>query len=81
MEYAIEFICRIDDKAEELALGFAWLVGGGVAGIVAEAEALYRSFDTVPRPMDSVSATPPARSFMSFTSESMPKGRRTDPRV
>jgi hypothetical protein len=50
MEYAIEFICRIDGKAEELALGFARLVGDGVAGIVAEAEALYRSFDTVPRP-------------------------------
>ena len=50
MEYAIEFIRRIDGKAGELGLGVVGLVADGIGGIVAEAEALYRGLGTVPRP-------------------------------
>jgi hypothetical protein len=50
MEYAIEFIRRMDDKVKEMSLGFAILVADGGAGIIAEAEAQYRNFNTVPRP-------------------------------
>jgi len=49
MEYAVVFFRRIDDRAEEMALGIVSLVADGIAGIVA-AEALYRSNHTVPRP-------------------------------
>ena len=50
MVYDIEFIRQIDGKAEALALDIIQLVADGIAGIVEQAEALYRRLDTLPRP-------------------------------
>ena len=50
MMYAIEFIRRIDGQAEATALEVVSLVADRIAGVINEAEQLYRSRDTVPRP-------------------------------
>jgi hypothetical protein len=50
MVYDIEFIRRIDGKAEVLALGIVRLVGEHLTAVIAQAEDLYQKFDTVPRP-------------------------------
>jgi hypothetical protein len=50
MVYDIEFIRRIDGKAEVLALDIVRLVGEHLALVIAQAEDLYQKFDTVPRP-------------------------------
>ena len=50
MVYDIEFIRAVDNKAEELALDIIQLVADGIAGIIEQAEQLYRKLDTLPRP-------------------------------
>jgi hypothetical protein len=50
MVYDIEFIRRVDDRAEALALDIIKIVGDNLASVLARAEELYRSVDTVPRP-------------------------------
>jgi len=48
--YDIEFIRRIDGKAEALALDVIRLVADKVTAVIQQADQLYRRFDTVPRP-------------------------------
>jgi hypothetical protein len=50
MVYDIEFVRRIDGKAEALALDIVRLIGDHLGAVVTHAEGLYRKFDTVPRP-------------------------------
>ena len=50
MVYDIEFIRRIDGKAEALALDMVRLVGDHLTAVVIQAEELFRKFETVPRP-------------------------------
>lgn len=50
MVYDIEFIRRIDGKAEALALDVVRLIADSINGVVAEAEQLFRQLNTVPRP-------------------------------
>lgn len=50
MVYDIEFIRRVDGKAEALAVDVVRLIGDGIAAVIAQAEELYRHTETVPRP-------------------------------
>ena len=50
MVYDIEFIRRVDGKAEELALDVIRVVGDTLASVVTRAEELFSALDTVPRP-------------------------------
>lgn len=50
MVYDIEFIRRIDGKAEALALDVVRLIADSVTGVITQAEELFRKLDTVPRP-------------------------------
>jgi hypothetical protein len=48
--YDIEFIRRIDGKAEAVALDVVRLVGDTVASVIAEAGELFKKLTVVPRP-------------------------------
>jgi hypothetical protein len=50
MVYGIEFIRRIDGKAEMIAQEAISLVGESLAMVIAQARDLYRRFEAVPRP-------------------------------
>jgi hypothetical protein len=50
MVYDIEFVRRIDGKAEALALDMVRLIGDHLSAVVIQAEELFRKFNTVPRP-------------------------------
>jgi hypothetical protein len=48
--YDIEFIRRIDGKAEAVALEVVRLVGDTIASVIAEANELFKKLAVVPRP-------------------------------
>jgi hypothetical protein len=48
--YDIEFIRRIDGKAEAVALDVVRLVGDKIASVIAEANELFKKLAVVPRP-------------------------------
>jgi hypothetical protein len=50
MVFDIEFIRRIDGKAEMIAQEAISLVGESLAMVTAQARDLYRRFEAVPRP-------------------------------
>ena len=50
MVYDIEFIRRIDRKAEMIAREATSLVGESLAVVILQARDLYRRFEVVPRP-------------------------------
>ena len=50
MVYDIEFIRRLDGKAEALAVDVVRLIGERIAAVIAQAEEMYKTYDTVPRP-------------------------------
>jgi len=50
MVYDIEFIRRIDGKAEMIAQEAVSLVGESLAVVISQARDLYRRFEVVPRP-------------------------------
>ena len=50
MVYDIEFIRRVDGRAEALALDIIRIVGKSLSAVIGRAEELYRTIDTVPRP-------------------------------
>ena len=50
MLYNIEFIRRIDGKAEAVALDVVRLVGDTIASVIAEADELFKKLTIVPRP-------------------------------
>jgi len=70
MEYAVVFFRRIDDRAEEMALGIVSLVADGIAGIVA-AEALYRTITPCLARTASASATAQAKSSTSLRARTL----------
>ena len=50
MIYDIEFVRRVDGKAEAMALHAIKLVGDGVDAVIIQADELLKTLATVPRP-------------------------------